>query len=690
MKKIPGALLLSLLLPWPVSAALIGRYKMDASSGSQADTSGVSPAADAFPQGTGQLYQQADAPAGTYGSIQIPAGTITQSAGFPANVAAASTDHWLASTSPSPTVAAPARYNALLNNFTVMGWIKPATVTGTHRIFSTQVSGVTNHSWGFGVTTNKIRFTDYGQYDLDSTATPVTAGVWQHIAAVKSSTGGVQLYYNGALVHSDASRTAAVVATTTATTNWRLLNGPNNEIFAGLAAEIRVYDTALTQAEILTAAGHLAAPSGVLTNDFSPPNNPYLNFSHGTKDTATAASLTIFNTSAASSANKPANRLNDATDDFWAGKAPSSVSSIAFPSAGGALTDWIANNVYHAWSGGRTGFLTTRYTVQTTGFYDISAVWKSHTQAGAKAQVTAVLNGTALFTGTIDGFAGSTASGVAASGPSAAAAYIQPGFSLTAGDTLDLVTAPNAATAAGNLSLAVSVLPVPGPPVSTGTLVISEFVASNTSSYADEDGRYGDWIELYNGTGATIDLTGWSLSDLSTQPRKWYFPDGRTIAHGQFLVVFADNRDSEKRPSYNAASVLHTNFQLSAGGEYLGVINAAGNVVDAFTPVFPAQVSDIAYGRAGSAGPGIGFLIPTPGRVNGTTTSAPPGTIGFSVPAGVYTSTAPQSLTLTVNPAGQTIRYTTNNTEPTLSNGSTYTAPLNITTTTIVRARAFI
>lgn len=690
MKPLPLLLLLS-LFTGAARGALIGRYKMDAASGSQVDSSGASPAADAFPTGSGHLYQQSGVPAGTYGSISLPAGAVPFSAGFPGSVAAAATDHWIASTTASPTVTAPARYNALVNNFTVMGWVNPAQ-SKTHRIFATQVSGVTTHSWGFGITLNKLRFTDFGQYDLDSAASPVVLNTWQHIAVTKSSTAGIRMYHNGVLIHTDASRTASVTPGTTigTSTNWRLLHGPNNEIFAGLAAEIRIYDSVLTQAEILTEAGHLPTPTGVLSQDFLPPSNPFLNFSHGVKASATASSLALFGSSFASSANKPASRLADAGDNLWVGKAPANAGSAAFPAAGGTLTDWVGGTVYHAWSGGRTDYLTTRYTVPAAGWYDLSAVWKSHTQPGCKAQVSLVLNGASLFSGPIDGFDGTALSSAVPTGPARTAAFVQPGYSLAAGDVIDFVTAPDASTPSGNLAADIRILPAAGPPVTTTVPVISEFVASNSRSYADEDGRYGDWIEIYNGTGSSVDLTGWSLTDNAAQPRKWLFPAGRTLAHGQFLVVFADNRDAEERPFYTPTSVLHTNFQLSAGGEYLALVNAGGTTVSSFAPAFPAQITDIAYGLAGSTGPATGYLLPTPGKVNGSVASAPPGTVSFSVPAGVYA--AAQSVELTVNPAGQIIRYTTNNTEPTLSNGLTYTAgsPLNITTTTVVRARAFI
>ncbi len=690
-----AALALRVFVP-STEAALIGRYKLDSASGLQLDSSGVSPAADAYQQAAASLnhlYNQPGVPGGTYGLLTIPAGTITASAGFASTVPIATTDHWLVSTTAaSSTVTAPARYNSLVNNFTVMGWIKP-TVAKTQRIFSTQVNGVTNHSWGFGMTnTLKLRFTDFAQYDSDTTPTPVVLNTWQHIAVTKSTTG-IRYYHNGALVFTDttAARLGNVVPATGigSGTNWRLLNGPNNEIFLGLAADIRIYDTVLSQAEVQLAAGHLPTPTGVLATDFSPSINPFLGFSHGVKASTGASSISLFTATASSSTNKPANRITNAGDTLWVGKAPVTVGGAAFPAAGGTATDWLVDSMYHSWSGGTTDILTTRCTVSTAGYYDVAASWKSHTQTGTKAQVFAVVNGTTVFSGAIDGYNGTPVSTVPAFGPAQTASYSAPGQLLAAGDVIDIITIPDATTPAGNLALTFSVVPGTAPVTTTG-LVISEFVASNSRGLKDEDGALPDWIELYNGSGAAIDLTGWSLTDNAALPRKWMFP-ARTIPHGGFLVVFASNKDAAKRPFYTATSELHTNFQLTGAGEYLGVVDAAGAIVDEFTPKFPAQVADVAYGRAGSVG-ALGYLTPTPNRINGSIASAPPGTITFSVPSGTFAPAAPQSVELSVTPAGQTIRYTTNNTEPTLASGSTFTTgtPIPVTTTTVIRARAFV
>ncbi|MFT5347610.1 MAG: hypothetical protein ACI9M3_000643, partial [Bacteroidia bacterium] len=47
---------------------------------------------------------------------------------------------------------------------------------------------------------------------------------------------------------------------------------------------------------------------------------------------------------------------------------------------------------------------------------------------------------------------------------------------------------------------------------SSQTLVINEVMASNDATIADEDGDYTDWLELYNTSNATIDLSQYWLT----------------------------------------------------------------------------------------------------------------------------------------------------------------------------------
>ena len=123
------------------------------------------------------------------------------------------------------------------------------------------------------------------------------------------------------------------------------------------------------------------------------------------------------------------------------------------------------------------------------------------------------------------------------------------------------------------------------------TVVISEFMAANTSTLRDQDGDYSDWIELCNLGSATVDLANWSLTDSANNLAKWRFPS-TPIAPGQFLVVFASGKN--RRVS---GRELHTSFKLDAPGEYLALVKPDGATrASEFAPAFPTQAAGISYG----------------------------------------------------------------------------------------------
>ena len=128
-------------------------------------------------------------------------------------------------------------------------------------------------------------------------------------------------------------------------------------------------------------------------------------------------------------------------------------------------------------------------------------------------------------------------------------------------------------------------------------VVISEFMASNRTVLADEDSDFSDWIEIANTGPSPVDLDGWYLTDDENfdtlDPESvWTFPS-RTIAAGEHLIVFASAKD--RAPA--GAGQLHTNFQLTADGEFLALVKPDGvTVTAAFSPEYPNQETDISYG----------------------------------------------------------------------------------------------
>jgi hypothetical protein len=159
---------------------------------------------------------------------------------------------------------------------------------------------------------------------------------------------------------------------------------------------------------------------------------------------------------------------------------------------------------------------------------------------------------------------------------------------------------------------------------------ISEFMASNTRTLADEDDEYSDWIEIYNPNPNAMSLDGWFLTDTTNNLGKWRFP-ATNIAGGGVMMVFASEKNRR-----TVGAPLHTDFKLSADGEYLALVQPDGaTIASEFRATFPTQVPDVSYGFAQFAQTnspllvagtnGVYFTGPTPGAGNtgGTQTPGP-------------------------------------------------------------------
>jgi hypothetical protein len=123
--------------------------------------------------------------------------------------------------------------------------------------------------------------------------------------------------------------------------------------------------------------------------------------------------------------------------------------------------------------------------------------------------------------------------------------------------------------------------------------VISEFQAINVSTIKDKDGDYSDWIEIRNPDINPANLAGWYLTDDPNNLTQWRFPAGTTIAPGKEMLVWASGKDLTL-----AGQELHTNFRLSADGEFLALVRPDGRTItQSFNP-YPAQVENQSYGLA--------------------------------------------------------------------------------------------
>ncbi len=213
--------------------------------------------------------------------------------------------------------------------------------------------------------------------------------------------------------------------------------------------------------------------------------------------------------------------------------------------------------------------------------------------------------------------------------------------------------------------------------------VITEFLASNVSGLADEDGERPDWVEIHNPDPTPYSLDGSYLTDNAKNLEKWRLPDV-TLQPDEYLVVFASRKNRAV-----AGSELHASFALSRTGEYLALVNSDGRTIASeFAPQFPAQFADVSYGTTESGNVPEGFFDrPTPGAANGRAKLSA-GTVQFARPSQAFTRNFRIALSLTSTVPGATIRYTTDGSLP-HAGSPEFGVVIAITRTMQVRARAF-
>ena len=127
-------------------------------------------------------------------------------------------------------------------------------------------------------------------------------------------------------------------------------------------------------------------------------------------------------------------------------------------------------------------------------------------------------------------------------------------------------------------------------------IVVNEVLASTTAP-----NRTGDAIELYNASGADVDVSGWYLSDSGVDPLKYRLPAGTNIPAGGYLVF--------NESHFNADNAGDNGFALSrAQGDnvWLVIADESGRV--------QTFVDDVHFGST-SVGEALGRVPNGSGRL---------------------------------------------------------------------------
>jgi len=140
-------------------------------------------------------------------------------------------------------------------------------------------------------------------------------------------------------------------------------------------------------------------------------------------------------------------------------------------------------------------------------------------------------------------------------------------------------------------------------------ILITEVLTSNRDIFADEDGEYHDFIELYNAGNISVNLQGWYLSDGDNRPLRWMIPP--IMLHpGEYVLFFASGKNRQQ-----ADEIWHTNFSISSNGsEPILLTMPDGTLHDRIAP-FPS-LPNISYGLIDDFETYAYMSIPTPGKPN--------------------------------------------------------------------------
>lgn len=135
----------------------------------------------------------------------------------------------------------------------------------------------------------------------------------------------------------------------------------------------------------------------------------------------------------------------------------------------------------------------------------------------------------------------------------------------------------------------------------------------------------------------------------------------------------------------SSQNFLHTNFKLDSKGELLLLLAPDGALIDSITVKTPK--SDISLGRSpDGSNEWKYFAEPTPGSANNTPGFLhQSGEVIFSKAGGIYSGS--QQVSLSSANANDAIYYTTNGDLPTINSTKYAGTPLQLSTTTIIRAQ---
>ena len=211
-------------------------------------------------------------------------------------------------------------------------------------------------------------------------------------------------------------------------------------------------------------------------------------------------------------------------------------------------------------------------------------------------------------------------------------------------------------------------------------LTINEVQVANLDQYLDNANCYGSWIELYNPTSDAVSLKGMVLTDGVNECRLTALQG--SVPAGGFKTLWFDHYTTQG--SYGAGAKYQIPYKLEYEGGTISLLNTDRSVVAYVT--YPQAVPRCSWARKTDGGEEWGTTSePSPGESNSTSTFAVTRLLPPRVNTDSRVFTEPFNVRVII-PTGTTLRYTTDGSAPSATNGETSTdGRFTIDYTTILR-----
>ena len=192
------------------------------------------------------------------------------------------------------------------------------------------------------------------------------------------------------------------------------------------------------------------------------------------------------------------------------------------------------------------------------------------------------------------------------------------------------------------------------------SLQINEICPSNIDQWVDPSFNYGAWVELYNPTSTAVNITGWYLSDNKDKLKKAKVTQTTSVPAKGFTTLWFDH--------YSKWSKKTIDMKLDCDGGTLCLSDAEGNLVASLE--YPEAVSRCSWARTEDGGETWNYCAnPTPGKTNAGSKFASERLDEPEIDTPSQFFSSPSISWKVIIPEGCTLRYTTDGSAPTESNG---------------------